>query len=119
MAVLLVYMSHHESLSVKVWYWFSWASLHYVTSREYWSAMHQTGLVQVNAGDIAGILKEIQEAQKTLINGWIELNARVMTLQGCIREKIMAKCFQQWQVRKILNYQEEEDLLASGENPYM
>lgn len=75
--------------------------------------------VRFNAGDIAGILKEIRAAQKHLIDGWIGLDARITTLQECTREKVMAKCYQQWQARKILNYQQEESLLASGENPYM
>ncbi|KAG2092119.1 uncharacterized protein F5147DRAFT_779740 [Suillus discolor] len=83
------------------------------------SCIRHAAMFNARGSDIASITKEIQEARKALLDGWNDLHTRVTTLRACARHKAMAECYQQWQARKILNYQQEEDQLARGENPYV
>ena len=73
------------------------------------------------AGGIAQAQKAVQEARKGVIQvcHWDELHtAYVSNLQPCMRHKVMAECYLQWQARTLLNYLCEEHVLTAGKNPY-
>ncbi|KAG2137063.1 hypothetical protein DEU56DRAFT_912834 [Suillus clintonianus] len=72
-----------------------------------------------DAGEISEVLKELQDGQKRLLEGWDELNTRVADhRQVSARHKLMAECYRQGVARRILSYQEEVDLLVTGQSPY-
>ncbi|KAG1876195.1 hypothetical protein F4604DRAFT_1924473 [Suillus subluteus] len=79
---------------------------------------HACHAARYDTGEIAEILKELQDTQRRLIGGWDELNSRVTNMQACARHKLMAQCYCQGVARRILTYQKEVDLLVAKQNPY-
>jgi hypothetical protein len=72
-----------------------------------------------DAGGASEVLEELRDAQKRLLAGWDDLNARIANnLQVCGRHKLMAECYRHGVARRILTYQREVDLLVTGQNPY-
>jgi len=70
-------------------------------------------------GEILALQKEVQEAEKKLVDGWDKLDECVSSMQACERHRVMAECYRQWQARMIFKYRQEvDDLLATQRNPY-
>ncbi|KAG1835703.1 hypothetical protein EV424DRAFT_1531556 [Suillus variegatus] len=46
-----------------------------------------------DAGEIAEVLKELQDMQRRLIGGWDELDSCVTDMQACARHKLIAQCY--------------------------
>lgn len=55
------------------------------------------------AANMDVILQEIQAAERKLMGNWNKLNEYVSCMQGCERHMVMAKCYVQWQARKIFS----------------
>lgn len=82
----------------------------------------EMGMGKVLSG---GLEAEVREAERRIMDCWDEDKLKV-DIHGCVplstdceRHRVMAKCYWQWQARKIHKYRQEAGLLASGQNPYL